>query len=471
MDIFLNWLWQGTVIALAAAVALRVSPQISATIRCCILWLALLLILLLPVGSMLSFAPDQGSGAAGAVAVGHGAEAIAAISIGPVSSSVVLTLAGFAVCWSLLLACQAGMAVVGLYRLKRRCRPFPAATEARLAYWSEVRRRGRRARLLISSDVSSAAVLGISSPVIAVAPVLLTRLSAEDLDRIVVHEWAHVQRRDDVVNLLQIVARAAVGWHPGVWWIDRQLNNEREAACDERAIRVTGSPRAYAACLARLAELRGSTSVALLAPGAAYAHALTERIERVLSRKTPPSIVSSAIAGMSAIVVITVLAGSVSSVTLFAMRPVAELAAATVSLGNAVSTVLKPIDTNDRPARVRPSAAGRRQAPQSRPVPSMAQTPPVTVEHSAAEPVAQAPAPDVHPLPPVPESGPLAALSSAPDVHLPPPAVVDPEKPGEATPWSVATDASVDVARGSQRAAEATAGFFTRLGKKVAKSF
>ena len=465
MDILLNWLWQGTVIALAAAVALKMSRHISATIRCYVLWLALLLILFLPVISMLTFAPDT----RGAVAVDD-ADTVAAISISPVSATVVRTLAGLAACWSLLLACQAGMAVVGLYRLKRRCRSFPADVEAGLAYWREVGTRGRRARLVISPDVSSAAVLGISSPVIAVAPMLLTRVSPEDLDRIVVHEWAHVQRRDDIVNLLQIVARVAVGWHPGVWWIDRKLHGEREAACDERAIRVTGSSRDYAACLARLAELRGSTSVALLAPGAAYPSALTERIERVLARKALPSIITSALAGMSAIVVLTLLAGSVSSVTLFAMRPVAELAAATVALGDAVSTVLTPIATTDRPARVRPSPAGRRRAPQSRPEPSSAWTSPV---HGGHEPVAQTPAPDLRPVPPVPESGPPPILSSAPGVQLqlPPPVVVEPNTQGNATPWGAATDASVAVARGSRRAAVSTAGFFTRLGKKVAKSF
>ena len=93
---------------------------------------------------------------------------------------------------------------------------------------------------MISDNVSSAAVFGIWSPVIAVGPSLLARLSDEDLDRVVIHEWAHVQRRDDV-DLLQVVTRALVGWHPGVWWIDRQLHMEREAACDERAIRLTNT--------------------------------------------------------------------------------------------------------------------------------------------------------------------------------------------------------------------------------------
>jgi hypothetical protein len=40
-----------------------------------------------------------------------------------------------------------------------------------------------------------------------------------------------------------------------------------------------------------------------------------------------------------------------------------------------------------------------------------------------------------------------------------------------ATPWSAAADAGVSVGRVSEKAAVATAGFFTRLGKKIAGSF
>jgi hypothetical protein len=40
-----------------------------------------------------------------------------------------------------------------------------------------------------------------------------------------------------------------------------------------------------------------------------------------------------------------------------------------------------------------------------------------------------------------------------------------------ATPWDAATDAGMAVGRGSQRAAVATAGFFSRVGRKLAGTF
>jgi hypothetical protein len=39
------------------------------------------------------------------------------------------------------------------------------------------------------------------------------------------------------------------------------------------------------------------------------------------------------------------------------------------------------------------------------------------------------------------------------------------------SPWGAAADAGVNVGRGSQKAAVATAGFFTRLSKSIARSF
>ena len=76
---------------------------------------------------------------------------------------------------------------------------------------------------------------------IAVAPSLVRTLDADELDRVLIHEWAHVQRRDDLVNILQIVVRIIAGWHPALWWIDRRLHVEREIACDEITVAVTGS--------------------------------------------------------------------------------------------------------------------------------------------------------------------------------------------------------------------------------------
>ena len=129
---------------------------------------------------------------------------------------------------------------------------------------------------------------------IAVAPSLVRTLDADELDRVLIHEWAHVQRRDDLVNILQIVVRIIAGWHPALWWIDRRLHIEREIACDEITVAVTGSAKAYAQCLLKLASLRGTppamrTAPAVFTPGRP---ARTRHQDRVAARVDRAGVVS-----------------------------------------------------------------------------------------------------------------------------------------------------------------------------------
>jgi hypothetical protein len=52
-----------------------------------------------------------------------------------------------------------------------------------------------------------------------------------------------------------------------------------------------------------------------------------------------------------------------------------------------------------------------------------------------------------------------------------PPSNPQPVNPQAVSPWGAAADAGVSVGRASQKTAVATAGFFSRLGKKIAGSF
>jgi hypothetical protein len=85
---------------------------------------------------------------------------------------------------------------------------------------------------------------------------LLEKLSPAELEQVVLHEAGHLSRRDDWLNLLQKIALVMFPLNPALAWVERRLCFERELACDERVLRVTGSPKAYAECLTTLAEHR-----------------------------------------------------------------------------------------------------------------------------------------------------------------------------------------------------------------------
>ncbi|HEY1502286.1 MAG TPA: M56 family metallopeptidase [Acidobacteriaceae bacterium] len=113
---------------------------------------------------------------------------------------------------------------------------------------------GRPVRLLTSEKVRVPAALGFRYPAIVLPAWALRDFDAEALRPILIHELAHLRRRDDWTNLLQKAVRAILFFHPAVWWIDARLSLEREMACDDAVLAATGNPRAYAGCLIDLLE-------------------------------------------------------------------------------------------------------------------------------------------------------------------------------------------------------------------------
>ncbi len=253
-------------------------------------------------------------------------------------------------------------ALVTLRQAKRSVRPFPEAREVRLETWLSLRGRGRRARLSVSDDVRAAAVLGLSSPSIAVAPIALAALNDQELDQIVVHEWAHVHRRDDIACLVQRVIVALAGLHPAVWWIDRQLRLERETACDDWAVNATGSARALAVSLTKLASLPGRPSDAVLLPAAFASSDLTARIVRLLDRRRNTSTARTLGAPMIVAPMLGALALTIASVELVVTSPVvsrtAHLSRAHVD-SNGGSRIAGGVSrpTTSRSERIRSNAA------------------------------------------------------------------------------------------------------------------
>lgn len=137
---------------------------------------------------------------------------------------------------------------------------------------------GRRVRLLISENARVPAAIGFGNPAIILPAWALQELPADELKPILIHEMAHLRRRDDWTNLLQKSMRAVLFFHPAVWWIDTRLSMEREMACDDAVIAATGNAPAYAGSLIGLLE-RGCTRT-----GWKLAQAAVERAKQAAVR-------------------------------------------------------------------------------------------------------------------------------------------------------------------------------------------
>jgi hypothetical protein len=99
------------------------------------------------------------------------------------------------------------------------------------------------------------------------------------------HEAAHIGRYDDYALIFQRILEALFAFHPVVAWIARRIDLEREMACDDVVVQVTGNPLPYASCLTHVAELAGGVSLSGLASSAAAAEShLEKRVEILLDR-------------------------------------------------------------------------------------------------------------------------------------------------------------------------------------------
>ena len=261
---FLAWLWQGVVLALGVSAAFRVFPQVNASTRHIIWWCTFAALVWLGC----SFAPDPAAltitstdAAAKQMPAASAVFEVGSLPQWLIASIVTLWVSGAFVAW---LAIAAG--VRGLSRLKSSCSPVLPAIEDQLPLWQEVKNSGRPVKLMICNGLPNAAVLGLRHPFIVFPSRLVDVVSLGELDQILVHEYGHVQRRDDWTRLLQAALGAALWIHPAARWISRELSLEREVACDDWVVSRTGAARAYAGCLSRVAENRRGLIAPMLIP-------------------------------------------------------------------------------------------------------------------------------------------------------------------------------------------------------------
>jgi bla regulator protein BlaR1 len=79
---------------------------------------------------------------------------------------------------------------------------------------------------------------------------LWDRLEATQQDALLVHELAHLRRRDHWVRLLEVAATLVYWWHPVVWYARRRLHEAEEQCCDAWVLGVLPSAgNSYAAAL------------------------------------------------------------------------------------------------------------------------------------------------------------------------------------------------------------------------------
>jgi Zn-dependent protease with chaperone function len=142
--------------------------------------------------------------------------------------------------------------------------------------------------LVCTLDRPLALVCGLRRPTVLLSTWMPAHLDRPELEAVLAHELAHIARRDYLAAWLATVLRDAFCYLPASRIVQRQLQRERELACDDVAVAFTGRPLALASALVKvwqpaLGGPRLAPSPALVGDGAAF----EERIARLLAAPAP----------------------------------------------------------------------------------------------------------------------------------------------------------------------------------------
>lgn len=110
-------------------------------------------------------------------------------------------------------------------------------------------------KLLISLKVEVPMAIGWLKPVVLLPASMVTGLSTQQLEMLLLHELAHIRRHDYLVNFFQTLVEILLFFHPAVHWVSKKMRNEREYCSDDIAVQHCGDAIAYAHTLADTASL------------------------------------------------------------------------------------------------------------------------------------------------------------------------------------------------------------------------
>jgi beta-lactamase regulating signal transducer with metallopeptidase domain len=166
-------------------------------------------------------------------------------------------------------------------------------------------------RLLRSREATVPMTFGTADPFILIPAV--ADAWAEDRRRaVILHEMAHIARRDCLTQTMAFAACTMYWFHPAVWWAARRLRVERELACDDRVIAAGAPPREYAGHLLEIAySFAGHRAPALVVSMARQGHLEGRMIAALDSRRnrSVPAHRARLAVSVAAIVLVIALAG------------------------------------------------------------------------------------------------------------------------------------------------------------------
>ncbi|MCB0596669.1 MAG: M48 family metalloprotease [Lewinellaceae bacterium] len=314
----LHSLWQGAAIALLLAAGLILARSLSSGAR---YWMALAALLALLTACIGTFAwmyePRPGQAAATEDATLSFSDAQEALPPAYALATAEAATDHPTVLWSyfeqhlpllvtgwllgvLLLSLRMLGEVAYIQHLRHyRCRQPEGAWLEKLAQMKERMGIRRQVGLRETYRIHSPMVVGVFRQVILLPMGLLSGLSPEQVEAVLAHELAHVRRNDYLVNLLVSLAEILLFFNPMMWWISKKIRAEREHACDDLAVEMTGDTLSLVRSLALMEEwrLHGTSSLSMAFLG--KDGSVLSRMQRLLQRNDKRQVAAKAFWSLS----------------------------------------------------------------------------------------------------------------------------------------------------------------------------
>lgn len=199
----------------------------------------------------------------------------------------------FLVVWMTGSALLAVLECIRLTRLVRRTRsasPAPAALVDRVAWHATSKMGLAPVPIVLVADAQAPSVWGLRRPRILWPATLADQVSETGTDGLIVHELAHVKRRDHLVGWVELIGGIVWWWNPLFWFVRSSLREQAELACDAWVISaLPNGRRAYAESLLALSsELPRSVrpSMAVVGISATTRRALERRLVMIMKGRT-----------------------------------------------------------------------------------------------------------------------------------------------------------------------------------------
>ena len=195
-----------------------------------------------------------------------------------------------------------GLGVRRAGQLVRRARRGEAQAFAAVAH-AAARETGVRAEIAISDDIDAPVVVGVFRSVVLMPRAALA-WTEERWRFVLLHELAHVARRDCLASVVAQLACAVHWFDPLAWLARHRLRRERELAADDDVLAKGSLASDYAVHLLAIATSSQTEEVAGALGMTAKPSELAVRVERLVTRErtTPASgaLLSAIVAGVSA---------------------------------------------------------------------------------------------------------------------------------------------------------------------------